>query len=114
MKDTIYVYSKQCLGCTRPLWNQTRNRLINEGFIVKERRTVYNPIWHKIATAKYGNEDYPPFALIEGCIVHVSELEGRKVENETEKVPEVPARTTKKSTRKGSVARKKTQAKKEA
>lgn len=112
MSKTMIVYSKYCLECHDERWVMCRNWLIyKKGYVVKFRRTALNPIWHKIAASAYGTDDYPPFAQIGGeGIKTVKELED-EYEKEMSKVR---GNATKKSTRMGSVARKKKATKKEA
>lgn len=112
MKKTIIVYAKVCLDCTDENWQSCRNWLINQkGYVVKFRRTALNPIWHTLATSAYGTSDYPPFAQIAGEGVKTV----KELEDEYEKeMSQVRGNTTKKPTRKGRVARKKAQTKKEA
>lgn len=112
MKETIVVYSKVCLDCTDERWQPCRNWLINRGgYLVKFRRTALNPIWHSKAKNIYGSDCYPPFALMpDGKVKNIE-----KLEDEVEKaMSKVRRNTTKKSTRVGSVARKKKATKKEA
>lgn len=77
MKETVIIYSKDCLECTYKGWYRLRNYLMcRKEYIVKERRTVLNPIWHKLASKAYGDENYPPFALFEDkTIKTIKELE---------------------------------------
>lgn len=111
MSKTMIVYSKYCLECLDERWLLCRNWLIyKKGYVVKFRRTALNPIWHKLAASAYGTDDYPPFAIIDGKVKTVRELED-EYEKEMSKVRR---NTTKKSTRVGGVARKKSKAKKEA
>lgn len=112
MSKTMIVYSKYCLDCHDERWAMCRNWLINrKGYVVKFRRTALNPIWHKLAVSASGTDDYPPFAQIGGeGIKTVKELE-----DECEKeMSQVRRNATKKSTRVGSVDRKKKATKKEA
>ena len=113
MSKTMIVYSKYCLECQDERWVACRNWLIyKKGYsVVIFRRTALNPIWHKRAVSAYGTDDYPPFAQIDGeGIKTVKELED-EYEKEMSKVRR---NATKKSTRVGSVARKKNATKKEA
>lgn len=57
----ILVYHKPCLTCAFGDWHLVRNWATQQGIVLKERRTEYNPLWHQEATRVWGSEMYPPF-----------------------------------------------------
>lgn len=108
---TLVVYSKICLECHDLRWVSTRAWLMAQDYVIKQRRTALNPIWHKLATKAAGTEDYKPFILFpDGSTKTVKEVEDEK----EEKVQEVRRDEAAKPVRKARVARKKSKASKEA
>ena len=108
---TLVVYSKICLECHDERWVSTRAWLMAQDYVIKQRRTALNPIWHKLATKAAGTEDYKPFILYpDKTIKTVKEVEDEK----DEKLSQVRRNETAKPVRKSRVARKKSKASKEA
>ena len=112
MNEVLIVYSKICLECHDDRWVATRAWLMAQGYVIKQRRTALNPIWHTLARRASGTEDYRPFILYpDGKVKLVKDVEDEK---EKATMPKMRRNTTKKPVRKNSVARKKATAKKEA
>ena len=111
MNQVLVVYSKICIECHDERWVATRTWLMNKGYVIKQRRTALNPIWHTLAKKASGTEDYMPFILYpDKTIRTVKEVEDEK---EKETMPKMRRKTTK-SARMGSVARSTRKTKKEA
>lgn len=61
MPKELIAYYKPCISCTFDDWCIVQQWASRNGIKLVERRTEYNPIWHKKATAVWGDEMYPPF-----------------------------------------------------
>lgn len=71
----VRLYTKDCLPCIYEKdWNLMTAWLNRNDITIKQYRTVYNPIWHQIATRRYGGEGYSAFFVIKKKIVDVSAI----------------------------------------
>lgn len=71
----VKLFTKDCLPCIYDKdWNLMTAWLTRNDIAIKQYRTVYNPIWHQIATRRYGGEGYSAFFVIKKKIVDVSAI----------------------------------------
>lgn len=58
----VKLYTKDCLPCVYDKdWNLMESWLNRNNITFKQRRTVYNPIWHQKASEIYGSPNYRAF-----------------------------------------------------
>lgn len=99
----IKVYSKFCVKNSYGKdWLLVEKWAKEKGFDdVEVYRTIYDLDWHKEAVAIYKEEDYPPFAVLEGQPILISQIiKEMKGENDvhTTTIKKSAKKTTRKTT----------------
>lgn len=105
--EKITTYYKPCLSCTFDDWYLVQNWAKNNGFKLRERRTEYNPLWHRMASEIWGSEMYPPFITNDKKSITIEDAIGMiKNKEEDDLLNVFRAKNTNRKTRK-MVAKKK-------